>query len=48
MENDYNNFEDKLYINDVLKKSNFVLDYSEAGGWGQCYFSFFEVWINKT
>ncbi len=45
MENDYNDYNHKLYVNDMLNKYNFLLHYSEYGGWGPCYRSFFEVWI---
>ena len=44
MENDYHNISHKQYINDVLIKNNFKVDYAEQGGWGPCYNNFFEVW----
>ncbi len=44
MENDYFDISEKNYINDILTKNNFVVDYSEEGGWGPCYANFFEVW----
>ena len=44
MENDYNNANHKIYIDDILKKNNFYVDYSQSGGWGCCYNNFFEVW----
>jgi len=44
MENDYNDILHKNYIDEVLKKNNFYVDYSEAGGWGCCFNKFFEVW----
>jgi FkbM family methyltransferase len=44
MENDYWDISHKNYIDDILKKNNFYVDYSESGGWGPCYNNFFEVW----
>lgn len=45
MENDYLDISKKNYINEILLKNNFIIDYSESGGWGPCYNNFFEVWI---
>jgi len=44
MENDYFEISHKKYVDEVLKKNNFHLDYVETGGWGPCYYNFFEVW----
>lgn len=44
MENDYHNIAHKQYIDDILLKNNFYIDYVESGGWGPCYINFFEVW----
>ena len=44
MENDYNVLEQKKYIDNILTKNNFYVDYTESGGWGVCYENFFEVW----
>ena len=44
MENDYTDISHKNYIDDILTKNNFQLDYIECGGWGPCYNNFFEVW----
>lgn len=44
VENDYTNIDHKKYIDDVLKKNNFSVVYSESGGWGPCYNNFYEVW----
>lgn len=44
MENDYKVLSEKIYIDEVLKKNNFHVDYQESGGWGPCYNNFFEVW----
>ena len=44
MENDYHDIQQKYYIDEVLKKNNFYIDYVEAGGWGSCYNNFYEVW----
>ena len=43
MENDYYEIEKKEYVDSILKQ-NFVVDYSEKGGWGPCKDRFFEVW----
>jgi FkbM family methyltransferase len=47
MENDYHEIEKKNYVDSVLKKNGFYVDYSKAGGWGPCYNNFFEVWKKK-
>jgi len=44
MENDYHDIEHKNYIDNILLKNNFYVDYSESGGWGCCQKNFFEVW----
>lgn len=44
MENDYTDINHKNYIDKVLISKNFIVDYSESGGWGPCYNNFFEVW----
>ena len=44
MENDYWDISKKNYIDDILTKNNFYIDYIEPGGWGPCYNNFFEVW----
>jgi FkbM family methyltransferase len=49
MENDYVDGNHKNYIDDVLKKNNFYVDYTEAGGetfgcYCPCSNNFFEVW----
>jgi FkbM family methyltransferase len=48
MENDYCDISNKKYIDVVLTKNNFYVDYTEAGGWGPCHFNFFEVWKKTT
>jgi hypothetical protein len=48
MENDYRDMSQKNYIDEILTKNNFRVDYSEAGGWGECYNNFFEVWCRET
>lgn len=48
VENDYTSIEWKEYVDSVLKKSGFYVDYSEIGGWGPdtpCLRNFYEVWI---
>ena len=44
MENDYWDISKKNYVDSILKKCNFYVDYVESGGWGPCYSNFFEVW----
>lgn len=44
MENDYNDYSHKKYIDEVLLKNKFKRVYSKSGGWGPCYDHFFEVW----
>ena len=44
MENDYWDISRKNYVDDILIKNNFYVDYSERGGWGPCFNNFFEVW----
>ena len=44
MENDYWDTSQKKFIDDVLQKNNFNVDYVEQGGWGPCYSNFYEVW----
>jgi FkbM family methyltransferase len=44
MENDYQTFLHKEYIEKVFKANGFYLDYSRSGGWGPCISSFYEVW----
>jgi FkbM family methyltransferase len=44
MENDYWDMSHKNYVDDILLKNNFYVDYSECGGWGPCFNKFFEVW----
>lgn len=44
MENDYHDISKKNYIDEVLTKNNFIVDYVESGGWGPCYNNFYEAW----
>lgn len=44
MENDYYDFEKKIYVDNVLKNNNFYLVFNKAGGWQPCYSCFFQVW----
>ncbi len=44
MENDYHILEQKKYVDNILTKNNFYVDYTENGGWGPCRNNFFEVW----
>jgi FkbM family methyltransferase len=34
MENDYHDISHKIYIDEILIKNNFYVDYQECGGWG--------------
>ena len=47
MENDYHVLEQKKYIDNILTKNNFYVDYTEKGGWGPCRNNFFEVWKKR-
>lgn len=44
MENDYRDYNHKLFIDNVLRKNNFNVVYQQQGGWEPCYNVFFEVW----
>ena len=44
MENDFHEVDKKDYVDNIFKEKGFYVDYSESGGWGPCYFNFFEVW----
>ena len=44
MENDYFDISRKNYVDNILIQNNYVVDYTECGGWGCCYNKFFEVW----
>jgi len=44
MENDYNDINQKKYVDKVLLDNSFQLHYKEVGGWGPCQENFFEVW----
>ena len=47
MENDYFEISKKNYVDEILKKNNFVVDYKESGGWGCCFDNFYEVWKKR-
>jgi FkbM family methyltransferase len=44
MENDYFDISKKNFVDQILIKNKFYIDYNESGGWGPCYDSFFQVW----
>lgn len=44
MENDYDNLDNKKYVDKILTNNNFYVDYVQSGGWGPCENNFFEVW----
>lgn len=44
MENDYYEISKKQYVDEMLTKYGFYVDYTESGGWGCCANHFFEVW----
>ncbi len=48
MENDYFEITKKGYIDNILFKNNFKVEYSEGGGWGPCENYFFQVWKRYT
>lgn len=47
VENDYHDISHKHYVDSVLKKHNFYIQYVEPGGWGCCYNMFYEVWKKR-
>jgi FkbM family methyltransferase len=47
MENDYLDINHKIYIDTVLFKNNFNVDYSEPGGWGPCKDFFYQVFTRS-
>lgn len=44
MENDYLDLNQKKYIDKILTKNNFFVDYAKKGGRGPCRNNFYEVW----
>lgn len=44
IENDFNDWEHKQFINNEFIKFNFSNVYTKAGGFGPCYNCFYEVW----
>jgi len=48
MENDYLDISKKKYVDEILIKNNFYVDYRESGGWGPCFDNFFEVWKKQA
>ena len=44
MENDYWDIKKKNFVDDILKKNGFYVDYKMDGGWGPCFDFFYEVW----
>jgi hypothetical protein len=44
MENDYQDMQNKIFIDSVLLKHNFSVKYEEKGGWGPCKEFFYQVW----
>ena len=44
MENDYWDISKKNYVDEILIKGGFYLEYCKSGGWGPCFNNFFEVW----
>lgn len=47
MENDYSDIGKKNYVDDILTRNGFYVDYKKAGGFGPCYDRFFETWLRK-
>ena len=49
MENDYHVLEQKKYVDNILTKNNFYVDYTERGQYRTvCRRNFFEVWKKKA
>lgn len=48
MENDYLDISKKKYVDEILIKNNFYIDYQESGGWEPCFKNFFEVWKKQA
>jgi hypothetical protein len=48
MENDYKDIRHKQYIDQILKKNNMNVIFSQEGGWGVCEKFFFEVWQKQV
>lgn len=56
MENDYTNIFHKMYIDNILKKNDFYVDYRESLGWiggietfpKYCVDNFYEVWKKRN
>lgn len=44
IENDFQTLQEKIFVDNILSKSNFNLVHAEAGGWGPCSRNFYEVW----
>jgi FkbM family methyltransferase len=44
MENDYFDISNKRAIDKILSDKGFRVEYWEHGGWGPCYYNFYEVW----
>lgn len=44
MENDYQDLQNKIFIDSVLFQRNFKVKYEEKGGWGPCKEFFYQVW----
>ena len=44
MENDYFDISNKREIDKILSDKGFRVEYWEHGGWGPCYYNFYEVW----
>ena len=48
IENDFHISQHKIDMDAIFKANNFYVDYYEAGGWGEFYNNFYEVWKRKT
>ena len=44
IENDFNDFNHKIFVDEEFKKFNFKKVYNKEGGWGPCFNCFFEAW----
>ena len=44
MENDYTNYDHKIFVDTTLQSKGFTLIYNEEGGWPPCTKEFYQVW----
>jgi FkbM family methyltransferase len=44
MENDYLDINEKKFVDSILNKYGFFVEYQQHGGWGPCFKFFWQVW----